>query len=189
MVRPLEGITVVDLSRILSGPYCTMMLGDLGARVVKVEQPGGDDARHIGPFTDAGSAYFASVNRDKESIVLDLKDQADRQVFEALVDRADVLVENFRPGALDRLGYGWPTLHERWPRLVLTSVSGFGQTGPLRDGGRLRHGRPGHGWRDEHHRPRRRATDACRHLDRRHLRGHVRRLRDRRRAAPAAHDR
>jgi CoA:oxalate CoA-transferase len=111
-----------------------MMLCDLGARVIKVERPGaGDDARAIGPFTAAGSAYFASVNRGKESIALDLKDAADRRAFERLVDSADVLVENFRPGTMDKLGYGWKKAHARWPRLVYVSVSGFGDGGPLRE--------------------------------------------------------
>ncbi len=131
---PLAGILVVDLTRILSGPYCTMMLCDLGARVIKVERPGsGDDARDIGPFTPAGSAYFASVNRGKESIDLDLKQPEDRRVFEALLERADVLVENFRPGTMQKLGYGWAEAHARWPRLVYVSVSGFGDSGPLRE--------------------------------------------------------
>jgi CoA:oxalate CoA-transferase len=131
---PLAGILVIDLTRILSGPYCTMMLCDLGARVIKVERPGtGDDARAIGPFTPAGSAYFASINRGKESIDLDLKQPADRRVFEALVERADVLVENFRPGTMQKLGYGWAEAHARWPRLVYVSVSGFGDSGPLRE--------------------------------------------------------
>ncbi|HEX3425331.1 MAG TPA: CaiB/BaiF CoA-transferase family protein [Acidimicrobiales bacterium] len=131
---PLRGITVVDLSRVLAGPYCTMVLADLGARVIKVERPGrGDDARHMGPFVDGRSAYFASVNRAKESIALDLADAADRQVFEQLLEGADVLVENFRPGVLDRLGYGWEKVAARWPRLVVASVSGFGHTGPYAD--------------------------------------------------------
>ena len=136
---PLAGLVVVDLSRVLAGPYCTMVLADLGARVIKVERPdGGDDARHIGPFVDTAdggrfSAYFASVNRGKESIALDLKEPADRRIFEALLQRADVLVENFRPGVMDRLGYGWPALHARFPRLIHAAVSGFGQTGPFRD--------------------------------------------------------
>ena len=129
--RPLEGITVVDLTRVLAGPYATMLLADMGARVIKVESPaGGDDARAFPPFVDGQSAYFASVNRGKESIALDLKAPADRAVFEALLARADVLAENFRPGALARLGYGWEALHARYPRLVLASTSGFGQTGP-----------------------------------------------------------
>jgi CoA:oxalate CoA-transferase len=131
---PLAGITVIDLTRILSGPYCTMMLRDLGARVIKVERPGsGDDARLIGPFIDGMSAYFASINRGKESIDLDLRKDEDRGVFEALLDRGDVLAENFRAGTMEKLGYGWKAIHARWPRLVMTSVSGFGQTGPLRE--------------------------------------------------------
>jgi CoA:oxalate CoA-transferase len=128
---PLTGVTVIDLSRVLAGPYATLVLADLGARVIKVERPGsGDDARQIGPFIDGRSAYFLSLNRGKESIALDLKDAADCEIFEGLLARADVLVENFRPGALARLGYGWDALHARHPRLVLASTSGFGQTGP-----------------------------------------------------------
>jgi CoA:oxalate CoA-transferase len=130
---PLDGVTVVDLTRILSGPYCTLMLANLGARVIKVERPEtGDDARAIGPFTAAGSAYFASVNYGKESVALDLKRAEDRARFERLVDAADVLVENFRPGTMEKLGFGWKRAHRRWPRLVYVSVSGFGDTGPLR---------------------------------------------------------
>lgn len=129
--RPLAGVTVVDLTRVLAGPYATMLLADLGARVIKVESPdGGDDARAFPPFVDGESAYFASINRGKESIALDLKAPEDRAVFEALLGRADVLAENFRPGALARLGYGWDALHARFPRLILASTSGFGQTGP-----------------------------------------------------------
>jgi CoA:oxalate CoA-transferase len=125
---------VVDLSRVLAGPYCTMVLADLGARVIKVERPGtGDDARQMGPFIDGHSAYFASVNRGKESIALDLLATVDRRVFERLLEGADVLVENFRPGVLDRLGFGWEKLAVRWPGLVLASVSGFGQSGPYSD--------------------------------------------------------
>jgi CoA:oxalate CoA-transferase len=128
---PLSGVTVVDLTRVLAGPYCTMVLADLGARVIKVEVPGtGDDSRRFGPFVGGKSAYFMSLNRGKESIALDLKASGDRGVFEALLARADVLVENFRPGAMDRLGYGWESLHARLPRLIYAAVSGFGRTGP-----------------------------------------------------------
>lgn len=128
---PLAGITVVDLTRVLAGPACTQMLADLGARVIKVEQPGcGDDARAIGPFVEGVSAYFMSVNRNKESIALDLKDAQDRAIFERLLDSADILAENFRPGTLEKLGYNWETLHARYPRLIVASISGFGQTGP-----------------------------------------------------------
>src|SRR5262245_15102128 len=107
---PLTGVTVVDLTRVLAGPYCTMVLSDLGATVHKIEHPRhGDDARHIGPFVNGVSAYFASLNRGKHSIALDLKAPSDRERFEALLDGADVVVENFSPGVMDRLGYGWDT--------------------------------------------------------------------------------
>jgi len=138
---PLDGLLVVDLTRALAGPHATMMLGDLGARVIKVEAPGtGDDTRSWGPpflHPDGAareSSYFLSANRNKESVALDLKDDADRQVLLALVDAADVLVENFRTGVLERLGLGSGTLLERNPRLVVLSISGFGHDGP--EGGR-----------------------------------------------------
>jgi CoA:oxalate CoA-transferase len=128
---PLSGILVVDLTRVLAGPFCTLVLADLGARVIKVESPGrGDDARQFGPFVEGRSAYFTSLNRGKQSIALDLEAEGDRDIFERLLQRADVLVENFRPGAMARLGYAWEALHERYPRLVMASTSGFGQTGP-----------------------------------------------------------
>lgn len=134
MPGPLSDLLIVDLSRVLAGPYATMVLSDLGARVIKVERPdGGDDSRHIGPFKDGESAYFASINRGKESIALDLKAPADRAVFEALLGRADVLVENYRPGVMAKLGYGWDALRARWPRLVYAAASGFGHTGPDRE--------------------------------------------------------
>jgi CoA:oxalate CoA-transferase len=128
---PLSGITVIDLSRILAGPYCTMLMAELGARVIKVEPPGkGDDAREYGPFLNGKSAYFISVNRGKESIALDLKAAPDKRIFEALLATADVLVENFRPGTMEKLGYGWESLHPRFPRLIYAAASGFGHTGP-----------------------------------------------------------
>jgi CoA:oxalate CoA-transferase len=128
---PLSGITVIDLSRILAGPYCTMLMAELGARVIKVEPPGkGDDAREYGPFLGGKSAYFISVNRGKQSIALDLKAAADKRIFEKLLGRADVLVENFRPGTMEKLGYGWDDLHPRFPRLIYAAASGFGHTGP-----------------------------------------------------------
>jgi len=129
---PLSGITVVDLSRILAGPYCTFLMAELGARVIKVEPPGkGDDAREYGPFKNGVSTYFASVNRGKESIALDLKAAGDKRIFEALLGKADVIVENFRPGTMEKLGYGWETLHPRYPRLIYAAASGFGHTGPF----------------------------------------------------------
>ncbi|HTT78624.1 MAG TPA: CaiB/BaiF CoA-transferase family protein [Stellaceae bacterium] len=128
---PLSGITIIDLSRILAGPYCTLLLAEMGARVIKVEAPKtGDDARQYGPFKGGKSTYFASVNRGKESIVLDLKAPADRDIFERLLDKGDALVENFRPGTMEKLGYGWDRLHQRYPRLVYAAASGFGHTGP-----------------------------------------------------------
>jgi len=131
---PLDGLTVLDFSRVLAGPYCTMQLGDLGARVIKVEQPGrGDDTRAWGPpFVGAESAYFLSVNRNKESLALDLKQPSARRVLDALIARADIVVENFRPGTMDRLGLGFDTVHAQNPRAIYCSISGFGQTGPRR---------------------------------------------------------
>lgn len=139
---PLSGILVVDLTRALAGPHAGMMLGDLGARVIKVETPGkGDDTRHWGPpFVrpegggDPVATYFLSCNRNKESIALDLKTPEGTEVLEALLRRADVLLENFRPGVLDRLGFGTARLAELNPRLVTLSISGFGHDGP--EGGR-----------------------------------------------------
>ncbi|SVD50012.1 uncharacterized protein METZ01_LOCUS402866, partial [marine metagenome] len=127
---PLSGITVLDLTRVLAGPYCTMILNDLGARIIKVEPPGGDDSRGYGPWLEGDSAYFMSLNRGKESIVLDLKNDKDRKVFNNLLSETDVLVENFRPGTMAKLGFGWEDLHTRYPRLIYAACSGFGQTGP-----------------------------------------------------------
>jgi len=134
---PLDGVVVVDLSRALAGPHAAMMLGDLGARVIKVESPdGGDDTRSWGPPFMPGSdgqehsTYFLSCNRNKESIVLDLKSDDGRDTLAALVGRADVLVENFRPGVLDRLGFSVKRLHELNPRMVVLSITGFGHDGP-----------------------------------------------------------
>jgi len=133
-MTPLQGITVLDFTRVLSGPYCTMQLGDLGARVIKIEQPDrGDDTRAWGPpFINGESAYFLSINRNKESIALDLKHAPSRRAVDALLARADVVVENFRPGTLDRLGWGYAEVATRHPRVVYCSISGFGQTGPRR---------------------------------------------------------
>ena len=128
---PLRGITVIDLSRILAGPYCTFLMAEMGARVIKVETPGkGDDAREYGPFVKGRSAYFMSVNRGKESIILDLKKPEDKAIFEKLLAQADVLVENFRPGTMEKLGYGFEHLHPKFPKLIYAAASGFGHTGP-----------------------------------------------------------
>lgn len=128
---PLGDVLIVDLTRVLAGPFCTLVLAHLGARVIKVELPGGgDDSRTFGPFVQDRSLYFSSLNYDKESIALDLKAPADREIFEKLLARADVLVENFRPGTMKGLDYGWDTLHARFPRLIYGAVSGFGHSGP-----------------------------------------------------------
>lgn len=133
---PLAGVVVLDLSRVLTGPYAAMMLGDLGARVIKVERPdGGDDTRtwgppFAGPPDSQESTYFLSANRNKESIALDFKAADDRAVLDRLIARADVLVENFRPGVLDRLGLGHERLLDMNPRLVVLSITGFGHDGP-----------------------------------------------------------
>ncbi|GAA3546351.1 CaiB/BaiF CoA transferase family protein [Nocardioides daeguensis] len=133
---PLDDVLVLDLTRALAGPHAAMMLGDLGARVIKVESPSGDDTRTWGPpFVDptAGrreSTYFLSANRNKESITLDLKDPADQDVLARLIERADVLMENFRVGVLDRLGFPVERLHELNPRLVVLQITGFGHDGP-----------------------------------------------------------
>jgi len=133
-MAPLDGITVLDLTRVLSGPYCTMLLADMGARVVKIEQPKkGDDTRAWGPpFLEGESAYFLSINRNKESVTLDFKHPRGRAVLDGLLAKADVVVENFRPGTLAKLGLDYASLAPAFPRLVYCSVSGFGQTGPRR---------------------------------------------------------
>jgi crotonobetainyl-CoA:carnitine CoA-transferase CaiB-like acyl-CoA transferase len=145
-MAPLDGITVLDLTRVLSGPYCTMLLADMGARVIKVEQPGkGDDTRAWGPpflypsaprsrggdpDVNGESAYFLSINRNKESVTLDFKHPEGREVLERLIAKSDVLVENFRPGTLTKLGLDYQSLAARHPRLVSCSISGFGHSGP-----------------------------------------------------------
>jgi crotonobetainyl-CoA:carnitine CoA-transferase CaiB-like acyl-CoA transferase len=135
MPGPLTGVTVVDFTRVLSGPYCTMVLADLGARVIKIEHPvKGDDTRHWGPpFIGTESAYFLSINRNKESVGIDFKQKDGKEILERLLARADVLVENFRPGTLDAAGFGVASLRQRFPHLIYCSVSGYGQTGPRRN--------------------------------------------------------
>lgn len=127
----LAGITVIDLTHVLSGPFATMILRNLGARVIKVEPPSvGDDSRAFGPFLKNVSLYFSSINAGKESIALNLKDDDDRKVFEELLSIADVVTENYRPGTMEKLGYGWDELHERFPKLIYGVASGFGHSGP-----------------------------------------------------------
>lgn len=131
MPAPLTGITVLDLTHVLAGPFCSTTLLDLGAHVIKVERPGaGDDTRAFPPFVAGQSAYFAALNAGKHSIALDLKSPPDRAIFDGLLARADIVLENYRPGVMERLGYGYDALHARHPRLIYGAVSGFGHTGP-----------------------------------------------------------
>ncbi len=132
-MKPLAGIRVLDLSRVLAGPYCTALMADLGAEIIKIEPPAGDDYRHIGPFMDGESALFTLNNRGKKSVVLNLKDPADLAIARAIAARVDVVVENFRPGVAAKLGLGADALRAENPRLVYCSISGFGQQGPFRD--------------------------------------------------------
>jgi CoA:oxalate CoA-transferase len=134
MARPLEGITILDLTWILSGPYASMVLCDLGAEVIKVERPPhGDISRTTGPYQNGWSAYYFSVNRGKKSVAIDLNIPEGRDLFLRMAEKVDVVMENFTPGTMERLGIGYEALRQRNPRLVFASTSGFGQTGPYRD--------------------------------------------------------
>ena len=135
MSRLLDGLTILDFTRVLAGPFCTMILGDLGARVIKVEPPGGDEARHIGPMVNKRSVYFASINRGKEGIAINLKQPDGLEVARRLARTSDVLTENFRPGTLERIGLGYQDVSEFNPGIIYASLSGFGQTGPYRERG------------------------------------------------------
>ena len=129
--QPLKGIRVLDLTRVLAGPYCAMLLGDMGAEVIKIEEPGkGDDTRSWPPFVGGEATYFMSVNRNKKSFTLNLKPPAGQALFRKLVARSDVLLENFRPGTMDKLGFGYAALARVNPRLIYCSISGFGESGP-----------------------------------------------------------
>ena len=131
MGAPLSGMVVLDLTHVLAGPFASAQLADFGAHVIKVERPGtGDDTRAFAPFIKGESAYFAALNHGKQSIALDLKSAADRAIFDRLLARADIILENFRPGTMEKLGYGWDMLHARYPALIYGAVSGFGHTGP-----------------------------------------------------------
>ncbi len=133
-MQPLQGIRVLDLSRVLAGPYCTMVLGDLGAEVIKVEPPEGDETRAWGPpFAEGESAYYLCVNRNKRDIVINLKTDEGKKILRDLALQSDVLVENFRPGTLEKFGLDFATLSQLNPKLIYCSITGFGQTGPMRD--------------------------------------------------------
>ncbi|MCY4077400.1 MAG: CoA transferase [Acidobacteria bacterium] len=130
---PLTGLRVLDLTRVLAGPYCAMMLGDMGAEVIKIEEPAeGDDTRSWAPHRQGWSTFFLGLNRSKKSLAIDLKSDAGADVLGRLIDTADVLIENFRPGSLSKLGFGYERVADRNPRLVYCSITGYGQTGPRR---------------------------------------------------------
>lgn len=135
MSGALEGLRVVDLTQMLAGPLSSMNLADHGADVIKVEPPQGEDVRRVPPFVDGESAPFMMWNRNKRSIALNLKDASDREVLLGLLARADIVIESFRPGVMKRLGLDWETLHARFPRLIMGSITGYGQTGPFSDRG------------------------------------------------------
>jgi len=139
----LHGLKVLDLSRFIAGPFCAQMLGDMGAEVVKVERPGGEDARHHAPFYKGESVYTMVFNRNKRGVTLSTRHPDAHTLLERLVQWADVLVENYRPGTLEEMGFGYERLHELNPRLVVTSISGFGQTGTACRPSALRRDRPG----------------------------------------------
>ncbi|GAB1455666.1 CaiB/BaiF CoA-transferase family protein [Spirochaetota bacterium] len=131
MSKPLEGIKVLDLTRVLAGPFCTMILSDLGAEIIKVEVPGtGDDSRSFGPFKNGQSLYFVNVNRGKQSVAINLKTAEGKKLLVNLAKECDVIVENFRPGTMEKLGLGWETLKKANPKLIYAAVSGFGHSGP-----------------------------------------------------------
>jgi formyl-CoA transferase len=134
MKKPLEGLRVLDLSRVLAGPYCTMLLGDMGAEVIKIEEPGkGDDSRSYPPFDKDISMYFANLNRNKKSIALNLKDEKAKRVLEGLIKVSDVIVDNYKPGTMEKLGFSYEAVKRINPQIVMASISGYGQYGPYRE--------------------------------------------------------
>ena len=129
---PLEDIIVLDLTNVLSGPFATLILSELGAKIIKVEKPGGDDSRSYGPFIGNKSGYFISLNRGKK-YSFEFKKKKDKSIFEKLLDKSDVLIDNFRPGVLEKIGFDWKFLSKNYPKLIHSKISGFGETGPLKD--------------------------------------------------------
>lgn len=130
---PLDGIIVLDLTNVLSGPYATFILAELGANVIKIEKPDGDDSRKYGPFKNGKSGYFISLNRGKKSIVLDLKNIKDKGIFKKILKKTDILIDNFKPGILEKIGFSWSYLSKNFPKLIHGKISGFGETGPYRN--------------------------------------------------------
>ena len=130
---PLDGIIVLDLTNVLSGPFATFILAELGASVIKVEKPDGDDSRQYGPFNKGKSCYFISLNRGKKSIVIDLNKKKDKQILEKILKKTDIMIDNYKPGVLEKYGYDWNYLSKKYPRLIHGKISGFGETGPMKD--------------------------------------------------------
>ncbi len=130
---PLDGLVVLDLTNVLSGPYATLILADLGAYIIKVEKPDGDDSRKFGPFINEKSGYFISLNRGKKSIVLDLRNRDDKLLFKKLLSKSDVLIDNYKLGTLENFGFNWKYISKKFPKLIQAKVSGFGETGPLKN--------------------------------------------------------
>ena len=129
---PLDGIVVLDLTNVLSGPFATFILAELGASIIKVEKPKGDDSRQYGPFNNGKSSYFISLNREK-SIVLNLKQKKDRETLKKLLCKSDILIDNYKPGVLEKYGFDWDYLSKKYPKLIHGKISGFKETGPLKD--------------------------------------------------------
>ena len=129
--KPLSNVNIIDLTNVLSGPFATLLLGDLGANIIKVEKPQGDDSREFGPFINKKSCYFISFNRGKRSIVLNLKEKKDKKIFTQLLSKSDVLIENYKPKTLQSLGFSWKKISKEFPKLVYAKISGFGETGPM----------------------------------------------------------
>ena len=129
--KPLSNVNIIDLTNVLSGPFATLLLGDLGANIIKVEKPQGDDSREFGPFINKKSCYFISLNRGKRSIVLNLKEKKDKKIFTQLLSKSDVLIENYKPKTLQSLGFSWKKISKEFPKLVYAKISGFGETGPM----------------------------------------------------------
>ena len=129
---PLSGIVILDLTNVLSGPFATQILSDMGAEVIKVEKPNGDDSRNFGPFVKGKSSYFISLNRGKKSIVLDLNNKKEKMFFKKLLSQSDVLIDNFKPGTLEKFGFSSKYLSRQYPKLIQAKISGFGETGPMK---------------------------------------------------------
>ena len=187
-MAPLDGLRIIDLTRVVAGPFCTMMLGDMGAEVLKIEEPKhGDDSRAWAPLMAGTGSFFLALNRSKKSVALDLKTAEGADALRRLIETADVLIENFRPGSLAELGFDYATVAAMNPRLIYCSISGYGQTGPVVAAARLRRRAAGRGRHHGHDRVSGRRADARRRRDHRLPRRAVRDAGDPAGAARPAH--